>query len=359
MKILVGLSGGVDSSTVAYLLKNAGHEVIGATMSIWDKNTPFLNSQTPKSGCFNSHEEDIEQVKKFCKNLNIKHYMVDCSKQYQKIVLSNFKKEYLEGRTPNPCVLCNSTIKFDALPIAAKESGIEFDKFATGHYVRLSNNENRWQIQTAVDIKKDQSYFLYRLTQEQLSKVMFPLGEYTKDEIRNIAKQAGLEVHDKKDSQDFYSGDINDILQAEPQKGNFVNTSGKVLGTHNGIWNFTIGQRKGLGIAAEHPLYVLGFNKEKNEVIVGFDEEAGQGSLQADNLNWLSIPPIPEPLEAFVKIRSAMTPTKAKIIPAEKNEIKIEFFEKQKAIAPGQSAVFYDNTGLLLGGGIIKESCIL
>ena len=245
MKILVGLSGGVDSAVTAYLLKKAGHEVIAATMSIWDKNQIFKN--TGKDACFSPHEEkDIEQARQICTQLAIPYHVIDCTEQYKQVVLQNFKEEYLNGRTPNPCVRCNSNIKFNVLPQSAKQQGLIFDKFATGHYARLSFNNtlNRWQLRSAIDKSKDQSYFLYRLSQQQLSQIMLPLGDYNKHQIREIAKEVGLPVSDKPDSQDFYSGDINDIIQAQPRTGNFVTSDGKILGTHQGIWNFTIGQRR-------------------------------------------------------------------------------------------------------------------
>ena len=354
MKILVGMSGGVDSSAAAYLLKQQGHEVIGATMSIWDKNTKF-NPKNGTDSCFSPHEEqDIETARKICKTLDIPYYVFDCVEEYKKIVLKNFKTEYTGGRTPNPCVWCNATIKFDALPATAKANGLQFEKFATGHYARLNFDAalNRFQILRAKDQKKDQSYFLYRLKQEQLSKILLPLGEYTKDEVRNFARLSGLEVADKPDSQDFYSGDINDILQNPPKKGNFVNKDGKILGEHNGFWNYTIGQRRGMGISAEKPLYVIAINKDKNEVVLGFDDETMQDTLYCENMAWLSIPPVTTAKKVHAKIRSSQIPTPAEIIPQESDRFMVKFENMQKAIAPGQSVVFYDKD-TLLGGGII------
>lgn len=353
MKILVGLSGGVDSSVAALILKQQGHEVIGATMSIWGKDGMAAKSGH-KNACYGPDEkEDIEEARKIAAQIDIPYYVFNCVEQYEQIVLDNFKSEYIQGRTPNPCVWCNALVKFGVLPLIAKENGIEFDKFATGHYARVEEKDGRFLLKRGIAPHKDQSYFLYRLKQEQLKNIILPLGNYTKDQIRKIAKDNGLEVAEKPDSQDFYDGDYNELLGLKEKDGNIVDLDGKVLGHHKGIWNYTIGQRKGIGVSATEPLYVLELRKDTNEVVIGPADKTFKKELTAVNLNWIAFDKLENERKVYAKIRSTQQPTPVTITPNGDN-VDVVFDELQKSIAIGQSVVFYDED-VVLGGGVIDQ----
>ena len=353
MKILVGLSGGVDSSVAALILKQQGHEVVGATMSIWGKDGMAAKSGH-KNACYGPDEkEDIEEARKIAAQIGIPYYVFNCVEQYEKIVLDNFKSEYIQGRTPNPCVWCNALVKFGVLPLIAKENGIEFDKFATGHYARVEEKDGRFLLKRGIAPHKDQSYFLYRLKQEQLKNIILPLGNYTKDQIRKIAKDNGLEVAEKPDSQDFYDGDYNELLGVKEKDGNIVDLDGKVLGHHKGIWNYTIGQRKGIGVSATEPLYVLELRKDTNEVVIGPADKTFKKELTAVNLNWIAFDKLENERKVYAKIRSTQQPTPVTITP-NGDDVDVVFDELQKSIAIGQSVVFYDED-VVLGGGVIDK----
>ena len=268
--VLALMSGGVDSSVAAALLKEQGYNVTGVTMKIWDGKTTAQGST--QHGCYGpGEEEDIEDARKVALNLNIPFHVFDLTREYQSGVLDYFCSEYLSGRTPNPCVRCNPSIKFGALVDKARLSGIEFDFIASGHYARVEFDETtcRYLLKKAKDLTKDQTYFLAFLSQQQLSRLMLPLGDYTKVEVREMAKQFGLEVASKPDSQDFVCGGYTSIIQTESNPGAIMDKNGKVLGEHRGLQFYTIGQRKGLEIAAKQPLYVTTLEPTLNAVIVG------------------------------------------------------------------------------------------
>lgn len=352
MKILVGMSGGVDSSACALMLMDMGYEVEGVIMSIWEKN-PNAKLTSNKTSCYNPTGENIIEAKKIADSIGVKLNVVDCIDEYKKTVLENFKSEYLTGRTPNPCVWCNSLIKFGVLVDAARGAGVSFDKFATGHYAKVEEENGRYVLKKGKDEKKDQTYFLYRLTQKQLSNIIMPLGGYTKEEIRAYAKGKGLIVADKQDSQDFYSGDFNELLNIEDKIGNIIDMDGKILGTHRGIWNYTIGQRRGIKVSAPKPLYVAELKKETNEVVVGYIDDVQKDFLYANNLNWIKFEKPEKEFEAKAKIRSAQSPKDALIQVVGDDRIKVTFRETQSSIAKGQSVVLYKDD-YVLGGGIIE-----
>ncbi|NLA98830.1 MAG: tRNA 2-thiouridine(34) synthase MnmA [Spirochaetales bacterium] len=356
MKVLVGMSGGIDSSVAAYLLKQQGHEVMGVTMTIWNKRS-HLSRPLNSTSCFAPDKtEDIRAIKKICEKIGIGHQVLELSDLFEEIVLSNFKAEYMDGRTPNPCVWCNAKIKFGAMVEYAMQSGLVFDRFATGHYARIVEQNGRYAVAKAVDLKKDQSYFLYRLNQEQLARTLFPLGGMTKEDVRKIDVAQGFHKVYQEESQDFYDGDYTDLLDISARQGNIVTKQGEVLGRHEGIWHYTIGQRKGLGIAAPRPLYVLELRADTNEVVVGFVEDTLHSTVTASDVGWSKVSSLEGVDVVPSKIRSTGDATEAKARQNDDGTITAIFSDEVKAATVGQSLVLYDGSTILCGG-IIVQAC--
>ena len=348
-KVVVGLSGGVDSSVAAAVLHRQGYEVVGLTLWL----------MKGKGQCCS---EGMVDAASLCEQLGIPHEIVDSRDLFQTHIVDYLVTGYGEGVTPLPCSQCNKAVKFTPMLNYAQET-LGIDQIATGHYARIRYDEisQRYQLLRAVDLHKDQSYFLYDLSQEVLATVLFPLGEQTKTETRRIATEFGLSVADKPDSQDLClvesHGSMRDFLNKyiSEKEGEIVDLSGKVLGKHQGIHHYTIGQRKGLGIAAAAPLYVVKLDPVMNRVIVGDRESAGSLDCSVTRLNWVSITEPTTPIRCEVQVRYRSSPVVVSVIPLEGDRVKLVFDEPQFGITPGQAAVFYDGE-MLLGGGIIEKS---
>ncbi len=352
-KILVGLSGGIDSSVTALILKEKGYDVVGVFMKVFEeKHREFIKN---KNACYGPDEKDLKDIEKICEILGIPLYVFDLKNEYHEIVLNYFKKEYLSGRTPNPCVICNRFLKFDILLKKAFSSGIDFDLFATGHYAKVVYDvgRKRYILKKGIDKEKDQSYFLFLLTQEQLSKIIFPLGDYTKREVKEIAKEYNLPLIDKEESQDFIKGDRFFIFEGEKREGDILDKYGNFIGKHKGIIYYTIGQRKGLKIAKGKPLYVIGIDGKENKIIVGEEEDLYKKEIIAEDVNFISIEKLEEQMVVEAKIRYKHTPAKAIIKPIDDKKVKVIFEKPQRAPTPGQAVVFYKNDEVV-GGGFIS-----
>ena len=349
MKIAVGLSGGVDSSVAAVLLKEAGHDVTGITMKLWREGRYTGGG---RDACFGPGEaEDIDNAADFARSIGIAYRVFDCSDEYDRAIVGYFREASLHGLTPNPCVMCNAAMKFGLLPQMARKEGLAFDRFATGHYARIVQGENgRLAIRRAADAKKDQSYFLYRLSQEQLAQTMFPLGELTKAEVRRIAAEHGLAAATKLDSQDFYSGDRSELIGAGDREGDIVDVHGKVLARHRGFWHFTVGQRKGIGVFGPEPHYVIRLDACRNRVVVGSRAEAFTREFSVRDMRWGAVAECKESIVCRVKIRSTGEPLGPVTFG---NGMCRAEGEGLFGVAPGQSAVFYDEQDRIICGGVI------
>jgi tRNA-uridine 2-sulfurtransferase len=379
--IAVAMSGGVDSSTVAAILARGGNTIIGLTLQLWDQTrlagkhripdnpgspTTGLSrwgGEAPKAGRCCSLD-DVYDARRVAEHLGIPYYVVNQEDRFERDVVRPFVDQYLAGRTPVPCSLCNNHIKFDQLLQTARSIGAE--RIATGHYAvnEFNAERGRWILKRPADLAKDQTYFLFGLTQEQLAHTLFPLGRMTKPEVRAVARQHGLRLAEKPDSQEICfipGGDYKQFLAAyleergEPAPdtaGELVAANGEIVGRHTGIHNFTVGQRKGLGVASPTPLYVLNIDAASRRVTVGADAELATRSLRARGVNWISIAALTGPLRVRAKIRHRHEPAWAMLEPAGPNEVIAAFDEPQRAVTPGQSAVFYDGDEVVGGGWI-------
>ncbi len=348
------MSGGVDSSVAAYLLKEQGYDVIGVTMQIWQEDKEY---EEREGGCCSLSA--VDDARRVADKIGIPFYVLNFRDSFKKNVIDYFIDEYMEGKTPNPCIACNKYLKFDEL--LKKAQGIGADYIATGHYAKIEEHNGRYILVKSDDDKKDQTYALYNMTQEQLEHTLMPCGEYTKDRIREIAKEIGLDVHNKKDSEEicFISDNnhgkyISEAMPGKVKQGNFVDKDGNILGKHKGIVYYTIGQRKGLGLAMGRPVFVTDINPLTNEVVVGAEEDIFKTDLICKDINFIAFDNLDKSLELKAKIRYSAKPATATITPLENGKVRVSFKEKQRAITKGQSVVFYLDD-LVVGGGIIES----
>ncbi|MDR1702712.1 MAG: tRNA 2-thiouridine(34) synthase MnmA [Sporomusaceae bacterium] len=352
-KVVVAMSGGVDSSLTAALLAHQGYDVVGVTMKLWEQKKAEGGGNPPSA---------VDDARSVAAGLDIPFQVLDFTAEFQDLVIDYFCREYARGRTPNPCVVCNKHLKFGKLFAAALALGA--DHVATGHYARIVSDpvRKRHLLLKGLDTAKDQSYVLYNLKKDALSRLILPLGAYTKQETREIAKKMGLKVADKPDSQEIcfipdndYKAFLKEQASTVFKKGKIVDTAGKVWGEHEGIEFFTVGQRKGLGGTFGKPVYVVAINAAKNEVVIGDSADIFAAACLVENLNFISIDELSEPLPVEVKIRYAAAPAPAVIVPLADGKVKVEFQKPQRAVTPGQSAVFYHGEEVV-GGGVIVEA---
>ena len=364
--IAVAMSGGVDSSAVAALLRAQGHTLVGLTLQLWNQRRLAGHEGMPEAvqgRCCSI--DDVYDARHVAEQLDIPYYVVNQQARFEAEVVKPFVSEYLAGRTPIPCTLCNNHLKFDQLLTTARQIGA--DRIATGHYARnrFDERRQRWILSRPADKSKDQTYFLFGLTQDQLSRTLFPLGEMQKPAVRVMAAEAGLAVAQKSDSQEICfipGGDYSAFLKAYLDEqgealpntaGELVSSTGEILGHHQGIQSFTVGQRKGLGLTSADPLYVLAIHPDSHQVTVGADEDLFSRDLYANRLNWISVPTLTEPIRVSIKVRHRHTPAMATLSPTDDDHIHARFDEAQRAITPGQSAVFYQEDEVVGGGWIM------
>jgi len=376
MRIAVAMSGGVDSSTAAALLKREGHEIVGFSLQLWNQRRfTGPNGEPLPSRCCSL--EDIYDARRVAAHLGFPFYVLNLEAEFEREIVLPFVREYLQGRTPNPCVPCNSRIKFATFLRFAEQLG--FERVATGHYARVEwdATRGRFVLRRGVDRQKDQSYFLFELTQEQLSRAVFPLGHLTKSEVRRLAREFGLPVAEKAESQDLSFVPDGDyvrfveqyvetglVLEGEdplaeerrklprPRRGEIVTTDGRIVGHHEGIHRYTIGQRRGLGLALGRPVYVVDLDVIHNRVVVGEERDLYRETLRAVRPNWIAIAELREPMRVTTKIRSRHEETTAMIEPSDDGSVLVRFDEPQRAVTPGQAVVFYQDD-LVIGGGWI------
>lgn len=355
-KVVVGMSGGVDSSVAAYLLQKQGYDVIGVTMQIWQSEEETV--QEENGGCCGLSA--VDDAKRVAAHLNIPHYVMNFRNEFKSCVMDYFVDEYLRGHTPNPCIACNRYIKWEALLKRSLDIGADY--IATGHYARIKQLANgRYVIADSATPQKDQTYALYNLTQEQLMHTLMPVGDYTKEEIRQIASRIGLNVAAKPDSQDICFVPDNDYVRFicdtsgyRPQPGNFIDRKGTVLGVHKGIVHYTVGQRKGLGLSLGEPYFVVEIRPETNEVVLGTSEEVFTDTLTAGKLNWQAVEDIAEEeITLKAKVRYSHAGSLCHIKKIGKDRLQCVFDEPVRAVTPGQAVVFYKED-YVFGGGTIE-----